>query len=102
MSRLFNKGNKEVDPYVVDLVELARGRPRLETGVDGEVIPVFEDQPSSIIAYSLCSKEYHNQFKDLSDSVVSGRNSSKGENRSSTERRSREDITVGALEEDLG
>ena len=62
INRLFNRGNKESDPYVVDISDLERGRPRLEPGMRGEVIAVYEDQPATIIAYSLSSRGYHDQF----------------------------------------
>ena len=45
----------------MDLAELGRGRPRLKPGVNGEVLPVYEDQPSTIIAYSLSSNDYSDQ-----------------------------------------
>mmetsp|Transcript_722 Transcript_722/g.1253 ORF Transcript_722/g.1253 Transcript_722/m.1253 type:complete len:583 (+) Transcript_722:1-1749(+) len=67
INRLFNRGNKEFDPHIVDLSELARGRPRLDPGIRGDVVLVFEDQPSTIIAYSLSSKDYHDQFKQFLD-----------------------------------
>ena len=67
INRLFNRNNKEFDPHTIDLSELARGRPRLEPGVRGDVVLVFEDQPSTIIAYSLRSKEYHEQFRSFTD-----------------------------------
>jgi len=63
--RFFNRGNKDLDPYAVDISELARGRPRLEPGMRGQVIPVFEDQPSTIIAYSLSSRDYHEQYTEF-------------------------------------
>jgi len=67
LKSFFNRGSTALDPYVVDLNELGRGRPRLEPGVNGEVLPVFEDQPSTIIAYSLSSTAYDVQFRDFSD-----------------------------------
>ncbi|GMH93596.1 hypothetical protein TL16_g12674, partial [Triparma laevis f. inornata] len=73
INRLFNRGNKEFDPHVVDLSELARGRPRLDPGIRGDVVLVFEDQPSTIIAYSLSSKDYHDQFKQFVDYNEEGR-----------------------------
>jgi len=68
LTRFFNRTSKESDPYVIDLGDLAEGRPRLEPGVNGEVIPVFDDQPSTIIAYSLSSSEYESQFRQFSRS----------------------------------
>ena len=62
LTRFFNRGGKESDPYVVDLGILKDGRPRLEPGVDGVVLPVVDDMPSTVIAYSLSSAEYAKQF----------------------------------------
>jgi 1-phosphatidylinositol-3-phosphate 5-kinase len=67
LNRFFNRGSTVVDPYVVDLSELGRGRPRLEPGVNGEGCPVYEDQPSTIIAYSLMSVDYADQFGEFSE-----------------------------------
>jgi hypothetical protein len=58
----FFQKRKEPD-YVVDLGMFGEGRPKLEPGIDGVVIPVFDDQPSTIIAHSLSSHEYESQFK---------------------------------------
>ena len=58
----FFQKRKEPD-YVVDLGMFGEGRPKLEPGVNGVVIPVFDDQPSTIIAHSLSSHEYESQFK---------------------------------------
>lgn len=66
LTRFFNRGGKEFDPYVVDLGIFKFGRPRLEPGVDGIVVPVVDEQPSTVIAYSLSSHEYANQFKHFS------------------------------------
>lgn len=65
-SRLWNRGGREYDPYVVDLGIFAEGRPRLAPGVDGIVVPVIDEQLSTIIAYSLASTEYAKQFKHFS------------------------------------
>jgi 1-phosphatidylinositol-3-phosphate 5-kinase len=66
LTRFFNRGGREFDPYVVDLGIFKFGRPRLEPGVDGIVVPVVDEQPSTVIAYSLSSLEYANQFKHFS------------------------------------
>jgi 1-phosphatidylinositol-3-phosphate 5-kinase len=66
ISRFFQRGGRERDPYVVDLGMFCEGRPRLEPGVSGIVIPVIDEQLSTIIAYSLSSKEYANQFQNYS------------------------------------
>jgi len=64
ITRFFNRGGREVDPYTVDLGRFKEGRPRLEPGVNGIVVPVMDDQLSTVIAYSLASKEYAQQFKN--------------------------------------
>jgi 1-phosphatidylinositol-3-phosphate 5-kinase len=66
ITRFFNRGGKEMDPYIVDLGIIKDGRPRLEPGEGGIVVPVVDEQPSTVIAYSLSSTEYGNQFKKLS------------------------------------
>lgn len=71
ITRFFNRGGKEKDPYVVDLGIIKKGRPRLEPGAGGIVVPVFDEQPNTVIAYSLSSAEYVHQFKRLSRVVTS-------------------------------
>ena len=66
LTRFFNRGGKELDPYVVDLGIFNEGRPRLEPGVGGLVLPVFDEMPSTVIAYSLSSMEYEKEFKRFS------------------------------------
>jgi hypothetical protein len=66
LTRFFNRGGKELDPYVVDLGIFNEGRPRLEPGVGGLVLPVFDEMPSTVIAYSLSSTEYEKEFKRFS------------------------------------
>lgn len=66
INRFFNRVGKEMDPYVVDLGMFKEGRPRLDVGVGGIVIPVMDDQPSTVIAYSLSSVEYSSQFQQFS------------------------------------
>uniref|UniRef100_A0A7S1Z8Z8 1-phosphatidylinositol-3-phosphate 5-kinase n=1 Tax=Ditylum brightwellii TaxID=49249 RepID=A0A7S1Z8Z8_9STRA len=63
LNRFFNRGSKEQDPYKVEVNIFGEGRPRLEPGVAGVVIPVFDDQPSTVIAHSLSSNDYDVQFK---------------------------------------
>ena len=65
LNRFFNRGNKESDPYVVELGSFGTGRPKLDPGIDGSVIPVLDDKPSTIIAYSLSSREYDIHFKQF-------------------------------------
>ena len=62
-NRFFNRGGRDQDYYVVDLGMFAEGRPRLEPGVNGVVMPVFDEQWSSIIAYSLASADYASEIK---------------------------------------
>lgn len=62
-SRLFNRGGRNLDRYIVDLGLFRKGRPRLAPGLDGVVVPVVDNQLSSIIAYSLASVEYAKQFR---------------------------------------
>jgi hypothetical protein len=65
LTRFFNRGGNKEDPYVVDLGFFGMGRPRLQPGIGGLVIPVFDDQPSTIIAHSLASLDYDVQFKQF-------------------------------------
>lgn len=77
LTRLFNRGNKENDPYMVDLGIFSQGRPRLKPGVDGVVIPVYEDQPSTVIAHSLSSLDYGRQFCEFANDVKTNAESKK-------------------------
>ena len=82
ITRLFNRGVREDDAYVIDLGIFGEGRPRLTAGVGGIVIPVIDDQLSTVIAYTLVSPESAKQFKhyskpdgavnEASDASVSG------------------------------
>ncbi|CAM9521296.1 unnamed protein product, partial [Laminaria digitata] len=45
--------------WTVPLGAFKDGRPRLAPGRRGEFVPVFDDQPTTIIAYSLSSHEYY-------------------------------------------
>ena len=66
LNRFFNRGSRDENAYVVDLGILAEGRPSLPPGVNNIVVPVFDEQWSSIIAYSLSSSEYAKEFKHFS------------------------------------
>ncbi|KAL3939330.1 MAG: hypothetical protein SGBAC_005933 [Bacillariaceae sp.] len=66
ITRFFNRGGHESDPYIVDLGIFNEGRPRLEPGVNGIIIPVVDEQFSTAIAYSLSSTEYARQFDEFS------------------------------------
>lgn len=72
LTRLFNRPNIQHDPYVVDLGALGLGRPKMEAGVGGIVIPVFDEQPSTIIAHSLASADYASQFKRYAKAEMRG------------------------------
>lgn len=93
LTRLFNRGAKDSDPWKVDLGILNDGRPRLEPGSGGRVVPIFDDSPSTIIAYSLSSIDYENQFKFFTTSGPSSEASSTSSNRDD---RSIDDIFTGA------
>ncbi len=63
----------------VHVSNLEMGRPRLEKSRTGEFIPVYTDQPSSVIAYSLASASYSAQTQrflkappDYGDATQSG------------------------------
>ncbi|KAA3477316.1 1-phosphatidylinositol-3-phosphate 5-kinase FAB1A-like [Gossypium australe] len=66
--------------YVSSLRELERqngARLLLPIGVNDTVVPVYDDEPTSIISYALVSSDYHSQMSELekpkyaSDSAVS-------------------------------
>jgi 1-phosphatidylinositol-3-phosphate 5-kinase len=83
LTRFFNRGGKEDVANIVSLGIFNQGRLRLEPGVGGVVIPVFDDQPSTIFAHSLASIEYESQFRRytrayLKDSVSYKRGNSSG------------------------
>lgn len=86
LTRFFNRGGNKEDPYVVDLGFFGMGRPRLQPGIGGLVIPVFDDQPSTIIAHSLASSDYDVQFGQFLTA------SSQPESRSEKHEPSRKDI----------
>jgi 1-phosphatidylinositol-3-phosphate 5-kinase len=66
ITRFFNRGGREYESYRVDLGIFSEGRPRLAPGVNGIIVPVIDEQLSTIIAYSLLSSEYAKQFKHFS------------------------------------
>jgi 1-phosphatidylinositol-3-phosphate 5-kinase len=70
LTRFFNRGGKEDNQNIVNLGIFNQGRLRLEPGVGGVVIPVFDDQPSTIIAHSLASVEYESQFRRYTRSYL--------------------------------
>jgi 1-phosphatidylinositol-3-phosphate 5-kinase len=77
LNRFFNRGVNREDPFVVDLGFIGKGRPRLQPGVGGIVVPVFDDQPSTIIAHSLASSDYDVQFQQFVTASTSESRSSK-------------------------
>lgn len=86
LTRFFNRGGNKEDPYLVDLGFFGQGRPRLQPGIGGLVMPVFDDQPSTIIAHSLASSDYDVQFKQFLNAT------SQPESRSEKHEPSRKDI----------
>ena len=58
--------NEEQNKFFVPLGEFGTGRFGLKPGRNGEVIPVSEEIPASIIAYTLASEEY---YEDLQMSI---------------------------------
>jgi Phosphatidylinositol-4-phosphate 5-Kinase len=66
ITRFFNRGGRDYEQYVVHLGIFFEGRPRLLPGINGIVVPVRDDQLSTIIAHSLASVEYSKQFKQFS------------------------------------
>lgn len=57
-ARLLGKDSTEEDPWTVDLGDVAEGRLRLEAGNIAEVVLVHEEQPTTVIAYSLSTSYY--------------------------------------------
>lgn len=78
INRFFNRGARDLDPYIVPLGIFADGRPRLEPGVNGIVVPVVDDQMSTVVAYSLSSTEYAKQFKSFSRMEYTGPDGEEG------------------------
>lgn len=72
LTRLFNRGGRDQDPYALDIRPyFPEGRFRLAPGVHGEVIPVRDDQLSTVIAYAMVHPDYDKQFKQFSRSQLS-------------------------------
>lgn len=71
------EGNPVYVPLFRELERQSGARLLLPIGVNDTVIPVFDDEPTSIIAYALVSPDYHLQIseserpKDALDSSVS-------------------------------
>lgn len=73
-SSVFNKNSyafTEYNPvYVLSLRELERqggARLRIQVGINETVVPVYDDEPTSIISYALVSTDYHSQMSDERD-----------------------------------
>lgn len=92
LNRFFNRGVNREDPFVVDLGFIGQGRLRLQPGLGGIVIPVFDDQPSTIIAHSLASSDYDVQFQQF---VTASTSESRSKPSSSTSRKEIERRMLG-------
>jgi len=93
LTRFFNRASKEHDHSIVDLGTISLGRPKIEPGVGGVVIPVIDDQPSTIIAHSLASADYASQFKRFAKSEL--KRSDGRRNRSDRDSTAVEDVFAG-------
>ena len=60
----FFQKRKEPD-YVVDLGMFGEGRPKLEPGIDGVVIPVFDDQPSTNPSLNVSGKKLNGTWQQM-------------------------------------
>ena len=105
ITRFFNRGGRDSDPYIVDLGIFTEGRPRLPPGVDGIFVPVVDEQLSTIIAYSLASIEYSKQFKhftkETSSSVAVDPNLEVSERTVSRRTGPRPDLDAGIVNTDI-
>ena len=86
ITRFFNRGGNKEDPYPVELGMFGKGFPWLQSGINGMVIPVFNDQPRTIIAHSLASSDDDNQLKQILNATT------QPDSRSSKNDSSRKDI----------
>ena len=86
ITRFFNRGGNKEDPYPVELGMFGKGFLWLQSGINGMVIPVFNDQPRTIIAHSLASSDYDNQLKQILNATT------QPDSRSSKNDSSRKDI----------
>ena len=96
LTRLFNRASKEHDPHIVDLGVIGLGRPKMEAGVGGVVIPVYDDQPSTIIAHSLASADYASQFRRYAKAEMKGSDDSRRRNKSDRDSTTIEDYFAGS------
>eukprot|EP00980_Cylindrotheca_fusiformis_P007582 scaffold1580_cov116-Cylindrotheca_fusiformis.AAC.17 len=95
ITRFFNRGGHESDPYIVDLGIFTEGRPRLEPGVNGIIVPVVDEQMSTAIAYSLSSTEYARQFEEFSQMESSKSEANSGSGISNDNGAGQSDIQTG-------
>lgn len=84
LQRFLVLGNKEAvteqhTKFFVPLEELGHGRLGMKPGRRGEVIPVYEDEYATIIAYSLASEEYHQSLQEHLQEADSQSVGSRGE-----------------------
>ncbi len=96
LTRLFNRTSKEHDPHIVDLGVLGLGRPKMEPGVGGVVIPVYDDQPSTIIAHALASADYASQFRRLAKAELRDTDEHRRRNRGDRDSAAVEDFFPGS------
>ena len=96
LTRLFNRSNKEHDPYIVDLGVMGLGRPKMVPGVGGVVIPVYDDQPSTVIAHSLASPDYASQFRRFAKAETRGTDESRRRSRGDRDTTTIEDYFAGS------
>eukprot|EP01041_Mallomonas_annulata_P002649 gene2649-5200_t len=66
LARLLGKDSTE-SRFTVPLGHLGTGRLGLKPGCNGRVLPIFDDELATIIAYSLSSEEYRQKVKEVSD-----------------------------------
>jgi len=68
VARFLGKESQWEDPWIVPLGELEVGRPRLKVGESSGVLLVHEEQPTTIVAYSLSTVEYKRTLAAYLDS----------------------------------
>lgn len=69
LSRLLGTYSPEEDPWIVPLRSLEGGRPRLEIGDCSGVLLVHDEEPTTIIAYSLSTMEYKRSLATYLDAT---------------------------------
>uniref|UniRef100_A0A1D1XVV7 1-phosphatidylinositol-3-phosphate 5-kinase n=1 Tax=Anthurium amnicola TaxID=1678845 RepID=A0A1D1XVV7_9ARAE len=71
-SLTFNASSEYNPVYIPSLLQLERhggARLLLPIGINDTVIPVYDDEPTSIVSYALLSPEYHSQMTDELDKI---------------------------------